>query len=264
MTSMEVRPYEQITVAVADGVCRVTLNRPKRKNAMGPQMVNELLYALDDAKENTEVRVIVITGAGAAFCAGGDLKQMSSGGEGPKLEPRGGYADLLLRFRALGKPTLARINGVAMGGGLGLVAGCDFGIAKESAVLGTPEIERGLFPMMIMALLARVVSQRRLLEMMLLGEKMSASDAAKCELINRAVPDDELDREVDTLAAKLASRSPTAMRMGLAAFHHQAELRLAESLPYLEQQLFAILATDDAREGLTAFFEKRAPVWTGR
>lgn len=261
---MEERPYEQIEVSVDDGVCRITLNRPRRKNAMGPQMVNELLYALDDAKDDGDVRVIVITGAGDAFCAGGDLKQMSGGGDGPKLEPKGGYADLLLRFLDLGKPTVARVNGVAMGGGLGLVAGCDFAIACESAVLGTPEVKRGLFPMMIMAFLMRVVSQRRLLEMMLLGDKMSAADAASIELVNRTVPDDQLDAEVDALAAKLASRSPTAMRMGLAAFHHQADLRLAESLPYLEQQLFAILGTDDAREGLSAFFEKRKPVWTRR
>jgi enoyl-CoA hydratase/carnithine racemase len=261
---MEDRPYEQIRVSVAEGVCRVALHRPERKNAMGPQMVNELLYALDDAKDDADVRVIVITGEGVAFCSGGDLKQMSSGGDGPTLEPKGTYSDLLLRFSGLGKPTIARVNGVAMGGGLGLVAGCDFAIACESAVFSTPEIKRGLFPMMIMAVLARVVSQRHLLEMMLVGDKMSAQKAAQIELVNRAVPDDQLDREVDALAHELASRSPTAMRMGLAAFRHQADLRLEESVPYLEKQLFAILGTEDAREGLMAFFEKRDPAWTGR
>ncbi len=261
---MQDRPYEQVEVHVADGVARITLSRPKRKNAMGPQMVNELLYALDDTKDDDAVRAVVLTGAGSAFCAGGDLKQMSSGADGPKLEPKGDYADLLLRFTTLGKPTVARVNGVAMGGGLGLVASCDFAIAAQSAVLGTPEVRRGLFPMMIMAVLARVVSRRRLLEMMLLGEKMSAAQAADLELINRAVPDNALDDEVDQLATRLAAQSPTAMRMGLAAYHRQADLALAESVPWLQSQLFAVLGTEDAREGLTAFFEKREPRWTGR
>ena len=261
---MEERPYETIAVAVEESVCTITLNVPERKNPLGPQMVNELLYALDDAKGDDGVRVLVLTGAGKAFSAGGDLKQMAGGGDGPKLEPKGDYADLLLRFTTLGKPTVARVNGVAMGGGLGLVASCDFAIAAESAVLGTPEIKRGLFPMMIMAVLQRTVSRRRLLEMMLLGDKLTATQAAELELVNRAVADDALDGEVKALCAKLAAQSPTAMRLGLAAYHHQADRALADALPHLQQQLFAILGTDDAREGLTAFLEKRDPVWTGR
>ena len=261
---MEARGYRTILVETGEGVATITLNVPERKNPIGPQMVNELLWALDDAKDDGAVRVIVLTGAGDAFCAGGDLKQMSGGGDGPTLPPKGDYSDLLLRFPALGKPTIARVNGVAMGGGLGLVASCDFAIAKESAVLGTPEIKRGLFPMMIMAVLARVVSRRRLLEMMLLGDKLSAARAAELELVNRAVPDDALDAEVDALAARLAAQSPTALRLGLTAYHHQADRALDEALPYLAQQLFAILGTDDAREGLSAFLEKRPPVWTGR
>jgi enoyl-CoA hydratase/carnithine racemase len=262
---MEARPYEAIEVRVADHVCTITLNIPERKNPIGPLMVNELLYAFDDAKEDDDVRVLVLTGAGKAFSAGGDLKQMSSGGgDGPKLEPKGDYADLLLRFTQLGKPTVARVNGVAMGGGLGLVASCDFALAAESAVLGTPEIKRGLFPMMIMAVLQRVVSRRRLLEMMLLGDKLTAQQAAEIELVNRAVPDERLDAEVAALAAKLAAQSPTAMRMGLAAYHHQADRSLADAVPHLQNQLFEILGTEDAREGLMAFMEKREPRWTGR
>lgn len=259
---MEDRGYRTIRVTVDGAVATITLNVPERKNPIGPEMVNELLYALDDARDDAGVRVVVLTGAGDAFCAGGDLKQMSSGG--PALAPKGDYADLLLRFPKLGKPTIARVNGIAMGGGLGLVASADFAIAKESAVFGTPEIKRGLFPMMIMAVLARIVSRRRLLEMMLLGEKFSAKQAAEIELITRAVPDDALDDEVAALAAKLAAQSPTAMRMGLAAYHHQADRALEEALPYLAGQLVAILGTEDAREGLAAFLEKREPRWTGR
>lgn len=257
---MNVREYQTITAASRDGAATITLNVPERKNPLGPRMVNELLYALDDAREADDVRVVVLTGAGAAFSAGGDLKQMG-GGDGTDLEPRGDYVDLLLRFRDLGKPTIARVPGVAMGGGLGLVASCDFAIACESAVLGTPEIRRGLFPMMIMAVLSRVVPRRKLLDMMLLGEKLDARTALEHGLLSRVVPDAELDDAVAALASKLAAQSPTAMRMGLTAFHHQDGKPLEESLPYLRDQLYAMLGTEDAQEGLRAFFEKREPKW---
>jgi enoyl-CoA hydratase/carnithine racemase len=172
--------------------------------------------------------------------------------------------DLLLRFTTVGKPTIARVNGVAMGGALGIVAACDFAIAAASAQLGTPEIKRGLFPMMIMAVLRRVVSKRRLMELMLTGDPISAEEAARIELVNRAVPDAELDTAVKSLTDKLAAQSPTAMRMGLAAWNAQADRDLEASLPMLRDQLFAILGTEDAHEGLAAFAQKRAPVWTGR
>ena len=261
---MQARAYQSITAASADGVATITLNVPDRKNPLGPLMVNELLYALDDARDDASVRTIVLTGAGQAFSAGGDLKQMGGGGDGPALEPRGDYVDLLLRFRELGKPTIARVPGVAMGGGLGLVASCDFAVACESAILGTPEIRRGLFPMMIMAVLSRVVPRRKLTEMMLLGDKLDARTALDYGLLSHVVPDAELDASVASLAQKLAAQSPTAMRMGLRAFHHQDGRPLDESLPYLRDQLFALLGTEDAQEGLRAFFEKRAPIWTGR
>lgn len=260
------RTYRTLLVADEGPVRTLTLNKPERKNPLGPEMVNELCWALDDAKDDASVRVIVLTGAGSAFSAGGDLKQMGGGDgeEGEPLPARGDYVDLLLRFTSLGKPTIARVPGVAMGGGLGLVASCDFAVACQSAVLGTPEIRRGLFPMMIMAVLRRVTSRRKLMEMMLLGEKLSAEQAAALELINRAVPDAELDAAVRALADKLAAQSPTAMRLGLLAFHAQADLDLKSALPMLRDQLVAILGTEDAREGLMAFMEKRAPTWTGR
>jgi enoyl-CoA hydratase/carnithine racemase len=264
MPLSEARAYRSIAVGTSEHVHTITLNRPDRKNPLGPEMVNELLWALDDAKDDADVRVVILTGAGTAFSAGGDLKQMSSG-EGPApLEPKGDYVDLLLRFTTLGKPSIARVNGLAMGGGLGLVASCDFAIAAESAKLGTPEIKRGLFPMMIMAVLRRVVSKRRLMELMLTGDSISAAEAAQMELISRAVPDASLDAEVSTLAQKLAAQSPTAMRLGLAAWHAQSDQDLAHALPDLRDRLMAILGTEDAREGLSAFLEKRAPEWTGR
>jgi len=256
--------YKKILVAVDGHVVTITLNSPERKNALGPAMVNELLWAFDDAKEDANVRCIVLTGAGTAFSAGADLSQMGGPSDGPQLASKGDYADLLLRFTTLGKPVVARIPGPAMGGGLGLVASADFAIACESAVLGTPEIHRGLFPMQIMAVLERLVPRRKLIEMMLIGDKLTAQKALDFGLLTRVVPDAQLDGATTELAKTLASRSPTAMRMGLGAFHHQSGKSLEEALPYLRGQLMQILGTEDAREGLGAFMQKREPKWTGR
>ncbi|HEX3597254.1 MAG TPA: enoyl-CoA hydratase-related protein, partial [Polyangiaceae bacterium] len=165
------RPYESIVVVADGGVLRITLNRPDRRNALGPVMVNELLWALDDAQKDDAVRSVVVTGAGKAFCAGGDFAQMS-GSEPPKLPPKGGYDDLLLSLWHTTKPVVARVNGAAMGGGLGLVAASTFAVASTDAKLGTPEIDVGLFPFMILSVLERVMPRRRLLEMVLSGERL--------------------------------------------------------------------------------------------
>lgn len=261
---MPERAYRTILARLEGPVETITLNRPERKNPLGPETVNELLYALDDAKDAPDVRVIVLTGAGGAFSAGADLAHFAEGAESGALPFRGGFRDLLLRFPELGKPTIARIAGPALAGALGIVASCDFAVACESATLGTPEIKRGLFPMMIMAVLSRVVPRRRLMEMLLLGEKMSAREGLEAGLVSRVVPDEALDSAVAELASKLADQSPTAMRMGLRAFHGQADRSLAEALPELERELGVILGTEDAREGLTAFLEKRQPRWKTR
>lgn len=259
---MEARAYQTILVEAAEGVATITMNQPKRKNPLGPTSVNELLWALDDAKEDPAVRAVVLTGSGGAFSAGGDLKQL--GGDGPALPPKGDFADLLLRFTTLGKPTVARVPGPALGGGLGLVASCDLAVACESATLGTPEVKRGLFPMQIMAVLGRVVPRRRLLQMMLLGERLSAAEALVAGLVTHVVPDEALDATVTELATRLAGQSPTAMRMGLEAWHRQADQPLEEALPWLRDRFVEMLGTEDAQEGLRAFFEKRPPRWTGK
>lgn len=261
---MSERAYRTILVRREGPVETITLNRPERKNPIGPETVNELLYALDDAKDAQDVRVIVLTGAGKAFSAGADLAQFAAGGDTNALPFRGGFRDLLMRFTELGKPTVARIPGPALAGGLGVVASCDFAVACESAILGTPEIKRGLFPMMIMAVLARIVPRRKLMNMLLLGEKMTAREGLEIGLLSHVVADEALDATVADLAATLAAQSPTAMRMGLRAFHRQADRSLADALPDLERELGAILATEDAREGLRAFLEKREPRWTGK
>lgn len=263
MTASE-RPFQTLLVTDAGVVRTVTLNRPERRNAIGLQMMNELLWALADAAEDAAVRVLVLTGAGGSFCAGGDFAQMSQGADDTALPSKGDYADLLLALVRYEKPVIARVNGHAMGGGLGLVAASTFAIASDEAKLGTPEIDVGLFPMMIMAVLSRNVPRRALVELMLTGGRLSAEEAKALGLLNRVVPAALLDEAVASLASKLADKSPKAMALGLRAFADQGDLALADALPLLRDRLAECLGSADAAEGLSAFFEKRKPVWTGR
>jgi enoyl-CoA hydratase/carnithine racemase len=258
------RDYGRIKVARDGGVETITLAYPERRNAIGPRMTNELLWALDDARAAPEVRSIVLTAEGKAFCSGGDFAEMTSGVVESTLPPRGDYSDLLLALSKTDKPVVARVNGHAMGGGLGLVAASTFAVASSEAKLGTPEIDVGLFPMMIMAVLARLVHKRRLLEMMIFGEKLDAAEAMRLGLVNRVASPDALDAEVKKITDAIASKSPSTVRLGLRAFAAQEDLELEKALPMLRERLGECLATDDAREGLMAFLEKRAPKWSGR
>jgi enoyl-CoA hydratase/carnithine racemase len=244
-------------------VATITLNNPARRNAIGPRMVNELLYALEDAAAQDAVRAVVLTGEGKAFCAGGDFAQMTGGAASDELPPKGDYADLMLAMVRYPKPLIARVNGHAMGGGLGLAAACHFAIGSTEAKLGTPEVNVGLFPMMIMAVLRRIMPHRRMVQMMLLGERLSGEEAVAAGLLQRAVAPAELDQAVDELAASLMEKSPLTLQLGLEALAAQEALELSEALPLLRTRLGQCLATDDAREGLTAFLEKRTPRWSG-
>jgi enoyl-CoA hydratase/carnithine racemase len=247
---MEERDYQSLLVQQDGHIVTLTFNKPEKKNPLSQEVINELLWALDDAEAADDVRVIILTGAGNAFSAGADLKGMNA--DRGTLEKKGEFDDLMLRFDTLKKPIVARIPGYVMGGAMGIIACCHFAIACESAILGTPEIKRGLFPMMIMAVL------------MLLGDKITATKAQEIGLLTEVVPDDQLDARVAELAGQLAKQSPNAMRMGLNAFNEQRKMSVEEALPYLREQLYAVLNSEDAKEGLAAFFEKRDPQWTGR
>jgi enoyl-CoA hydratase len=261
--------YTEILYEVDGPRALITLNRPDKRNPLGPQTIGELLHALEAAKNDEQVRVIVLTGAGKVFSAGGDLSSMGSGGtplkaEGGANTRPGTFVDLNLALTRLGKPSIAKVNGHALAGGLGLVVACDVAIAAEDAQLGTPEINVGLWPMMIMATIFRNVPRKRGLELVMTGDKISAQEAAQMGLITRAVPRERLDAEVAALADKLAGKSPAVMRLGLTAFHATQDMELEPALRHLEGQLMAVLATEDAREGLMAFLEKRPPQWKGR
>jgi enoyl-CoA hydratase/carnithine racemase len=261
--------YSEIVYEVRGAVARVTLNRPEKRNPIGPVTIGELLHALDSARDDAAVKAIVLTGAGKVFSAGGDLSSMGGGGtplqaDGGATRRAGTYVDLNLAITRVGKPVIAMVNGHALAGGLGLVVACDVAIAADDAQFGTPEINVGLWPMMIMATIFRNVPRKRGLEMIMTGDRLSAAQAAEMGLITRAVPRERLEAEVDALCEKLAQKSPAVMKLGLEAFHKSQDMELEPALRHLEGQLMAVLATEDAREGLMAFLEKRPPVWKGR
>jgi enoyl-CoA hydratase/carnithine racemase len=264
---MEARDYRKIIVATEASICTITLNNPERRNAIGPEMINELRWALADAEKDDAVRVVVLTGAGKAFCAGADFAAIT-GGETGALQPfdgdGGDYAKFLPTMCSFGKPIIAKVNGHAMGGGLGLVASSTFALASSGAQLGTPEVDVGLFPMMIMAVLTRLVPRRRLVQMMLLGERIDAKEALSIGLLNSVHAPEELDAKVTELATTLSKKAPLAMKHGLDALYQQDTKRIEESLPMLREKLGVLLGTEDAREGLMAFMQKRTPEWHGR
>ncbi len=263
--SAELPPFAELIYEVDAHVCTITLNRPHRKNALSAGLVNELIVALETAAEDALVGAIILTGAEGVFCSGGDLGQMSGGGgEASEIPWRGGFPELNLAFTQLGKPVIAKVRRYALAGGLGLVAACQFALAEETATFGTPEIKRGLFPMMIMANIFRTVPRRKGLQLILLGERISANEAVEIGLINKAVPAEELDAATLELAEKLAGQSPQAMKLGLQAFYEQSDMDFQAALPFLNEKLMQCLGTDDAREGLMSFMEKREPNWPSR
>lgn len=247
------------------GRATITIDDPERMNPLANETMVELVAAVHRATRDSEVRVVVITGAGdRAFSAGGDL----SGGfvDSPIVghAARGALADLFRALRRCGKPTVARVNGHALGGGFGLAAACDITIAVDTATLGTPEINVGLWPMMISAVLMPLVSRKALLEMMLTGRRIRADEAEELGIVNRVVPAAGLDAAVDEVVDALLAQSPAALALGKEAFYAIADLDFDTALDHLHNGLTAIAMTEDAVEGVTAFVEKRTPHWHGR
>jgi len=258
--------YEVVKYEVADGVATVTLNNPEKRNMLSGQMLVELVDAMKTARDSEDVRAVVLTGAGEkVFCAGADL-----GGFGADvpLVAKHFATDLFLEYfrlmPRLGKPSLCAANGHVLAGGMGLALSCDLLIAREGATFGTPEINVGAFPYMIMAIIYRNVPRKKVNEMMLLGERLSAEQAVEFGLANKVVAAGEFDAAVAEWATKLASKSPVLMRLGHDAMYRQQDMAVDDALDYLRSQLSLTFSTEDIVEGVTAFFEKRDPQWKGR
>jgi len=257
---------EKVLYEISDGVATVTLNDPEKRNMLSGQMLTELVDALKAARDSDEVRAVVLTGAGEkVFCAGADLGGF--GADAPLVEKHFA-SDLFLEFfrlmPRLGKPSLCALNGHVLAGGMGLALSCDLLIAREGATFSTPEINVGAFPYMIMAIIYRNVPRKKVNEMMLLGERMSAEEAVQFGLANKVVPAEEFEEAVDDWATKLASKSPVLMRIGHDAMYRQQDMALDEALEFLRSQLSLTFSTEDIQEGVQAFFEKRDPEWKGR
>ena len=247
--------------------CHVTIDRASAHNTMTDVVMTALVDALRQAEAMDGVRAIVLTGAGEkTFCAGGQLKPTADGSPFA-LEPGRFDNPIAELFRALDRcnlPLIARVNGSAFGGGLGLVCACDFAIATDSAVFGTTEAKVGVFPMMILPLLMRVIPRRRLLEMCFFAHRFPASEAQRMDIVNRVVPAAELDTAIDEMVATLAANSPVALRIGRRAIAAITDLSYADALNLAQSILPVLSQSEDAREGMAAFAQRRAPVWPGR
>jgi enoyl-CoA hydratase/carnithine racemase len=250
-------------------VRRLVINRPEVRNALRFETMSQLCEALTQAKLDSTVRVVVLEGAGdRAFCAGADLVGKEGGGIASENEAadanRGQLADVFRLLRDLGKPSIAKVRGYCLAGGFGLAMACDLVVAADDAVFGTPEIKVGLWPYMITVPLQRVIPGRVLLELMMTGRRLSASEAVSLGIVNRVVPAEELEIAVAELSASLSNTAPLTMEYGRESFFAASGMDFDAALQYLQGMLSKTLATEDAIEGVTAFAEKRDPQWKGR
>ena len=262
----EFPPLEQVLLAVEGHVATITLNRPEQRNPLSAVMLHDLATAFRWCRHEPEVRVVVLTGAGdRAFCAGADLTSFDGGmTDLERHRSRDLFVELFALMSSLGKPIVGRINGHALAGGLGLACSCDLLVSTDTATFGTPEINVGIWPMMIQAILARNLPRKVLLEMEMLGDRWTATQMEGFGLINRVVPHDQLDGAVKDIVDKLAKKSPVAMRLGRDSFYRQQDMEFSAALAYLHSQFTLITLTEDSKEGIKAFFEKREPDFKGQ
>ncbi|MFN2526824.1 MAG: enoyl-CoA hydratase/isomerase family protein [Actinomycetota bacterium] len=256
---------DKLTYTVDGHVAHLTINRPNRRNAIDLDVVRGLGEALAQAEADEDVRAVVLSGAGdRAFCAGADLGGMTASGKVGQHFERAELGELLKQIRASRLPVIGRINGLALAGGFGLVLACDLVIAVDDAEFGTPEIDVGLWPFMITALIHRSVPRKASFEMMLTGRRISAEEGRQLGFVNRVVSRDELDSAVNELAEQIASKSPLVVSLGKRSFYKADGLPFEAALEYLAGMLTLCLESEDTVEGVSAFLEKRAPEWKGR
>jgi 3-hydroxypropionyl-coenzyme A dehydratase len=260
-------PPQPVLYAVAEnGVATITLNEPATRNALSAEVLQGLIDAFTRARDEQEVRAVVLASSHeTVFSSGANLSGFSI--DAPLVHRHFATERFVALFKligALGKPTLVAASGHVLAGALGIALACDLIVAKEEATFGTPEINVGAFPFMIMALIYRNVPRKKANELLLLGERWSAQQALQAGIVNRVLPAEEFEQAVQEWAAKLASKSPVIMRLGKEAMRRQMDMDLDDALDYLRAQLTLASSTEDIVEGVSAFFQKREPQWRGR
>jgi enoyl-CoA hydratase len=258
--------FQTLRYDVADGIATVTLDQPDTRNALSNELLGELIAAFETARDDAEVRCVILTSSHeTVFSSGANLAGFAA--DVPIVHRHFGTERFPRLFRligTLGKPTICAANGHVLAGALGIALACDLIVAKEGATFGTPEINVGAFPFMIMALIYRNVPRKKTNELLLLGERIEAREAERIGIVNRVVPQAEFEGAVREWATKLASKSPVIMRLGKDAMYRQLDMPFEDALDYLRSQLSLAMTTEDIVEGVQAFFEKREPHWKGR
>jgi enoyl-CoA hydratase/carnithine racemase len=263
---MRVVSGEKVLYEVGEGVATVTLNDPDTRNSLSAELMEGLVSSLQSARDDEEVRCVVLASSHEkVFSSGANLGGFAA--EVPLVHKHFASERMMELFKLigwLGKPTLCAARGHVLAGALGIALACDLIVASEQATFGTPEINVGAFPFMIMALIYRNVPRKKANELLLLGDRFSARQALEAGIVNRVVPAESLDEVVAEWSSKLASKSPLIMRLGKDAMRRQLDMDLDDALDYLRAQLTLALSTQDIAEGVKAFFEKREPQWSGR
>jgi enoyl-CoA hydratase/carnithine racemase len=258
--------FETLLYDTRDGIGTIALNQPDTRNALSNELLGDLISAFEAARDDDQVRCVVLTSTHATvFSSGANLSGFAA--DVPIVHRHFGTERFVRLFRligTLGKPSICAANGHVLAGALGIALACDLIVAKEEATFGTPEINVGAFPFMIMALIYRNVPRKKTNELLLLGDRIDAREAERIGIVNRVVPAGEFDGAVRDWASKLASKSPVIMRLGKDAMYRQLDMPFEDALDYLRAQLSLAMTTEDIVEGVTAFFEKREPQWKGR
>lgn len=256
---------EDVLTQVTDSVLHITIDRPERRNAISPEVVRGIAEALGAAESDEAIRAVVMTGAGEkAFCAGADLGGMTPDSEVGRHFVRAELGGLFRQMRVSRLPIVARVGGHALAGGFGLMLACDLVVAADNAALGTPEIDLGLWPFMITALIQRDLPRKVALDLMLTGKRITAAEGERWGFVNRVVPTAELDAAVGELVASIISKSPLIASLGKRSFYRAEDLDFDAALDYLSGMLTVCLQSEDTAEGVTAFLQKRPPEWKNR
>ncbi len=259
--------FETVRYGVAEsGVATIELDQPDSRNALSDQLLADLLAAFTAARDDDAVRCVVLGSTHeTTFSAGGNLAGFAA--DVPLVHKHIGtdrFPQLFTLIGELGKPVICAAKGHCLAGALGLALACDLIVASDKATFGTPEINVGVFPFMIMALIYRNVPRKKTTELLLLGERIDAAEAERIGIVNKVVPVDDFDAAVEEWAVKLAAKSPLLMKLGKDALWRQQDMPLEDALDFLRSQLTIAFSTEDIQEGVKAFFEKRDPVWKGR